>query len=95
MSTETLEEQVGDFYWAADSIRQHQQTVGSAEKPDWDGMSHALWILLALHRNAENPKLQSRVHDFLVQEVGIPGHLVCQLAMLAPAAAVPAEAAFG
>lgn len=93
MGKDTLEEQLSDFFWAAETIRRHQQHGGGEDKSRWDDMSHALWLVLAIYRNAENPKLQRKVHDFLVYEVGLPEHLICQLSMLAPAAAPAAEVA--
>jgi len=94
MNNETLEEQVSDFYWAAALMRQHQQNGGSLDDQGSD-MSHALWMLLAIYRNASNKKLLNKVHDFLIDDLGMPENLICQLAMLAPVyvpPTTPAEA---
>lgn len=83
MSNETLEEQVADFYWAADLMRKHQQNGGSNAEEGAD-MSHALWMLLAIYRNASNKKLLHKVHAFLTDDLHMPENLICQLSMLAP-----------
>jgi len=87
MTTETLEEQTSDFFWAANEIRQHRQTGGSFVGDESDTMSHALWMMLTIYRNTASEALKRKIHSFLTSELGMPCNLVKQLVVLAPSSA--------
>lgn len=66
-----VQEQTSDFFWATSVLQNNHHFDGNLEEVTADDLSHALWMLGVLWRDAASSVIRQRVEDFFINKMRV------------------------